>query len=243
MTKTDQTKESAGLIFRKIPKIMGLVGAIGKDRRNAIQNYAFRGIDDMYNALNEHMASEGVFCVPEVVDDKSETFQTKDGKSGYRALLTMCYTFYAEDGSFVTCTVKGEATDYSDKATNKAMSAAQKYAFLQIFCIPTEEPKDSENDSPPVPPESAVKPTGDNYTSEDYQNVDPLTGEVHENVTVPPKVEGNVVKDAYGNTQDKFGNKYIGICDICGSPTVMRKTTDGREFAGCINYKSHPPKR
>ena len=37
--------------------------------------------------------------------------------------------------------------DSGDKSSNKAMSAAQKYAFLQVFCIPTEEPKDTENDT------------------------------------------------------------------------------------------------
>ena len=36
--------------------------------------------------------------------------------------------------------------DSGDKAANKAMSAAHKYALLQVFCIPTEEPKDSENE-------------------------------------------------------------------------------------------------
>jgi hypothetical protein len=56
------------------------------------------------------------------------------------------YTFFAPDGSFVDAVVSAEAFDSGDKATNKALSAGQKYAFLQVFCIPTEEPKDSEID-------------------------------------------------------------------------------------------------
>ena len=38
----------------------------------------------------------------------------------------------------------GEAMDRSDKATNKAMSAAYKYACFQTFCIPTEGDNDAD---------------------------------------------------------------------------------------------------
>ena len=44
-----------------------------------------------------------------------------------------------EDGSKVTIKTFGEAMDSGDKATNKAMSVAYKYAAFQAFCIPTEE--------------------------------------------------------------------------------------------------------
>jgi hypothetical protein len=35
--------------------------------------------------------------------------------------------------------------DSGDKSTNKAMSAAYKYACIQSFCIPTEGDNDTEN--------------------------------------------------------------------------------------------------
>ena len=51
--------------------------------------------------------------------------------------------------------------DSGDKSCNKAMSAAQKYAFLQVFCIPTEdppsEPKDTEGQTHEVSPLSPVE--------------------------------------------------------------------------------------
>ena len=50
----------------------------------------------------------------------------------------MAYTFYAPDGSNVRAVVVGEAMDSGDKSSNKAMSAALKYALLQIFRVPTE---------------------------------------------------------------------------------------------------------
>ena len=36
----------------------------------------------------------------------------------------------------------------SDKSTNKAMAVAFKYACFQVFCIPTEEMKDPDAETP-----------------------------------------------------------------------------------------------
>ena len=47
---------------------------------------------------------------------------------------------------------------------NKAMSTAYKYALMQIFCIPTEDDKDTENSSPEPKPKAKTQtvdtPTG-----------------------------------------------------------------------------------
>jgi translation elongation factor EF-Ts len=37
--------------------------------------------------------------------------------------------------------------DSGDKATNKAMAIAMKYACFQVFCIPTEEMQDPDKES------------------------------------------------------------------------------------------------
>jgi hypothetical protein len=42
--------------------------------------------------------------------------------------------------------------DSGDKATNKAMSIAFKYACFQVFCIPTEEMQDPDAESHKVEP-------------------------------------------------------------------------------------------
>jgi hypothetical protein len=66
----------------------------------------------------------------------------------------MKFTAYAEDGSSVESVTIGEAMDSGDKSMNKAMSTAYKYALMQIFCIPTEEDKDTENQTHEVAPKS-----------------------------------------------------------------------------------------
>jgi hypothetical protein len=59
----------------------------------------------------------------------------------------MTYTFFAEDGSNIECTVMGVGMDSGDKAANKAMAIAHKYALLQIFCVPTIENDDPDKES------------------------------------------------------------------------------------------------
>lgn len=64
------------------------------------------------------------------------------------------FTFYAEDGSHIEAVTVGEGMDSGDKATNKAMAIAFKYACFQVFCIPTEEMKDPDEETPdPVVPQ------------------------------------------------------------------------------------------
>lgn len=133
-------------IHEAIPRIMAEIGVIGKGRKNVQQNYQFRGIDDVYNAAQAALIKEGVFSVPEVLNMQRDSLQSKSGGTLLYTFLTVKYTFFADDGSWVSAVVTGEGMDSGDKSCNKAMSAAQKYAFLQVFCIPTEEPKDSEND-------------------------------------------------------------------------------------------------
>lgn len=142
---------------------MSLVGVIGKDRTNTMQGYKFRGIDDMYNALNEHLSKEGIFVTSKVIEKQREERQSAKGGLLIYSILTMEFEFFAEDGSSVKSTTIGEAMDSGDKSMNKAMSTAYKYALMQIFCIPTEEEKDTEYQSPEVKKisPSPVKQTND----------------------------------------------------------------------------------
>jgi hypothetical protein len=65
----------------------------------------------------------------------------------------MRYLFVTTDGSSLEAVVYGEAMDSGDKATNKAMSAAHKYALLQTFLIPTEDVEDSDADETTAEPD------------------------------------------------------------------------------------------
>lgn len=135
-----------GKIFEAIPKIMSEVGAVGKDSVNKQQGFKFRGIDAVMNALHPALARNKVFVVPEVLQQTREERTTAKGANLIYSICKIRYTFYAEDGSYVSSVVIGEGMDSGDKATNKALAIALKYAFFQVFCIPTEEMIDPDSE-------------------------------------------------------------------------------------------------
>jgi hypothetical protein len=146
-----------GQIYTLIPKIMAEVGAIEKGRRNQAQNYAFRGIDDVFAAFQKPLAAHGVFYVPEVIEKDVTERVSGSNKTLIYTTLTIAYTFYAPDGSSVRAVVVGEAMDSADKSSNKAMSAALKYALLQIFCVPSDA-DDADAETHDIQPRQASRP-------------------------------------------------------------------------------------
>lgn len=139
-------------IYARMSAVMADIGFIAKDRKNTVQNYAFRGIDDVFAALQPCLIKHGVFFVPEVIQNDQVERPTKSGGTLIYTTLRVAYTFYAPDGSSVAAVVVGEAMDSGDKSSNKAMSAALKYAVLQIFCVPTEASEDADYHSPEPSP-------------------------------------------------------------------------------------------
>jgi hypothetical protein len=138
-------------IYEAIPAILADVEAIGKNRNNSQQGYKFRGIDDVYNAIHPLLAKHKVFPTCEIVSRELTERQTKAGSVLFYVNIKAKYTLWAHDGSHVTTEAWGEAMDSGDKASNKAMSAAYKYALFQLLCIPTEA-VDSEQDTHDVAP-------------------------------------------------------------------------------------------
>lgn len=142
--------EEPGQIFALIPQIMADIGAVGKNQENDYDHYKFRGIDDVYNAVQPAFIKHGIFCVPKLVDKTVQACLSSQGKPMMQAIITVEHVFYAPDGSSVSATTIGQAMDRGDKAANKAMSAAFKYALVETFCIPTEGDNDTENHSPEI---------------------------------------------------------------------------------------------
>jgi len=165
--------EKQELIYKKIPLIMKAVGVIAKGRQNQIQRYNFRGIDDMYASIQPAFIEHGVFCVPQVIERSREERQTKNGGVLVYTILKVRFIFYAEDGSSVDCVTVGEAMDSADKSSNKAMSAAQKYAFIQTLSIPTEGDNDTENSSHELSPKKGYVPGFGKYKGISLSSIDP----------------------------------------------------------------------
>jgi hypothetical protein len=141
-------------VYQAINKVQAAlaVEGIGKDRRNEAQNYKFRGIDDVYNALAPLLAKNGLCILPRFTERTVTERVTIKEYKGERKESALFYVTVrgefdfvcSEDGSKHTVTSFGEAMDSGDKATNKAMSAAYKYACMQAFSIPTEGDNDAD---------------------------------------------------------------------------------------------------
>lgn len=122
---------------------------IGKNRNNAQQGYKFRGIDDVYNEMAPLLSKHGLCILPRVLSRAATERTTQKGGVLFYITVEMEFDFVcASDGSFHTVKTYGEAMDSADKATNKAMSAAYKYAAFQAFCIPTEGDNDADAATP-----------------------------------------------------------------------------------------------
>lgn len=142
-------------VYQAIVKVSQALAQDGvtKSRSNAQQGYKFRGIDDVLNALSPMLTSAGLVILPRCTERNVVERQTKSGGALFYTTLKVDFDFIAaSDGSIHTVTTYGEAMDSGDKSTNKAMSAAYKYAAIQAFCIPTEGDNDADSQTHEVAP-------------------------------------------------------------------------------------------
>lgn len=147
-------------VYVAIQNVMRDIGVSGisKDRKNAQQGYAFRGIDDVYNDLNPIMVLHGLLMLPRVMSSEQVERQSKSGGVIIYTRLAVEFDFVAAiDGSKHTIATVGEAMDSADKSSNKAMAAAYKYAAMMAFCIPTEGDNDADNNTPDIKPMSKTQ--------------------------------------------------------------------------------------
>lgn len=131
------------LVYRAISAVASDLceQGIRKSKQQGSQvNYAFRGIDAVYNALAPALVKHKLLILPRCTERTSVERVSKNGGALFYITVRAEFDFVStEDGSIHTVVTYGEAMDSGDKATNKAMSIAYKYAAFQAFCIPTEE--------------------------------------------------------------------------------------------------------
>lgn len=137
-------------VYAKIATITGILAqhGIAKDRTasgGGGSSFKFRGVDDVYNALAPLLAQHRLVVVPRMVARECVERRSAKGNALFYVTVEAEFDFVsADDGSTHTARTFGEAMDSGDKATNKAMSAAYKYAAFMTFCIPTEGDPDAE---------------------------------------------------------------------------------------------------
>lgn len=134
-------------VYQAINRVQDALSKVGiaKDSKNEAQKFNFRGIDAIYNAISPLLATNCLCILPRMVNRTCEERINKNGTALFYVTVEAEFDLVsAEDGSKHTIKTFGEAMDSGDKATNKAMSAAYKYACLQAFAIPTEGDNDAD---------------------------------------------------------------------------------------------------
>lgn len=134
-------------VYQAINKVQAALSKVGisKDSRNQVQNFNFRGIDAVYNTISPLLAENGLCILPRMLSRSCEERTNTKGTALFYVTVEAEFDLVSsEDGSKHTIKTFGEAMDSGDKATNKAMSAAYKYACFQAFAIPTEGDNDPD---------------------------------------------------------------------------------------------------
>lgn len=144
-------------VYKAIAAVQGELAKVGiaKSRKNKQgEGYMFRGIDDVYAALSPLLSQHGLCVIPRVIERTCTERQSARGNPLFYVTVHAEFDFVSsEDGSKHTAATYGEAMDSGDKATNKAMSAAYKYAAFMTFAIPTEGDNDADGTTHEVQPE------------------------------------------------------------------------------------------
>ncbi|MFF4751795.1 ERF family protein [Streptomyces sp. NPDC001270] len=128
------TPADAPRVFAAIAAVMRDVMPVAKDKENQQQRYKFRGVDDAMSAMAGPMRAHGLIILPSIAAHRAE----RRGEKMTHVNITMRYHVYGPAGDCLTAEVPGEASDFADKATNKAQSAALKYLLFTLFMIPVD---------------------------------------------------------------------------------------------------------
>ncbi len=124
-----------------LSRVMEDVRAVAKNDRNNDQNYSFRGVDAVMNAVGPALRAHGVVIMPMCEQANYRDVLTSRGKPSRECTVTVRYRFYGPKGDYIEAVTPGESMDFGDKGAPKAMSVAYRTVLLQALCLPTHEPE------------------------------------------------------------------------------------------------------
>lgn len=155
------------LIYSSMAKILAEVDSVSKGKTSVGKfSFKYRGIDDVFNALHSAFAAHGVFMTQELLEHSTEVIEGRVNAQGQTSnpslhhIAKYRFTFWAIDGSSVSCVCGGECVENGDKGLGKTASYALKTCLLQTFLIPTEDDsKDPDSTNQPLPQNYSRQPT------------------------------------------------------------------------------------
>lgn len=136
-------------VASKINQVMKTVSNLSKDKQvQGGGNYAYLSEEKIVTALHNACTECGLVFAPlsmEILENREDT--TRNGGILHCTRILVTYQAIDKDeGDSMVIQALGEGSDSGDKALNKCMTAAYKYALRQTFMITTgEEEADQES--------------------------------------------------------------------------------------------------
>ena len=151
--KSEETPQQAkpSNLYQKLASITGEIGSIAKGGKNREQGYEFIEYAAVAGALRTLFAKFNIICLPSMGEREETEITTKSGAKGFHVLIHFTFTFVNGDDPSEREVINwvGEATDYGDKATNKAATAALKYCLMRTFNVSEKGDEDPDTTTPP----------------------------------------------------------------------------------------------
>lgn len=188
-------------LYQKLLKITDAVGKIEKSGRGDGLPYKFIEQSMIVAKLRPLLAEHNVMIMPETTGRKLERVETTDkygkAKVQYSSSVSMRFTVVNADKpeeKMVCEWDAGEALDSSDKASNKAVTAANKTFLMKLFNISEKDDPDAKREAvnqpeTPVANFFAAKAELTQHLTKNLQFTLPQIGERVQAVLGKPRIE------------------------------------------------------
>lgn len=126
-------------VYQRVAKVKEAIGALGKtEQMNQDGGYRYRGIEAILDNAHAALVRYGVVIAPIATEARYDTHTTRNNAVMNDCYLEVAWGVWGALGDRLDPmpVTRGEAFDSSDKATNKAHTAAFKVLLTELFAIP-----------------------------------------------------------------------------------------------------------
>lgn len=133
-------------IYQAIADVILATTTFGKDAKlETGERYGYRSHEGIVAYIRRVMTENHIVHFPQIIDARQDETTTKNGARQYHHVLQVKFDLvHTEDGSMHSVITQGESLDMSDKGSNKAMTAAEKYMYLQVFKLAGADEQDAQ---------------------------------------------------------------------------------------------------
>lgn len=199
----------------------------------AAGGYKYMRAEDICGEIGDQMALMGITMAPikvQVIAHDVLTVTRSDGSTrrDLHVLLVVTYRFLDSDSAeFIDVEAPGEGIDQSDKASNKAMTGAKKYALSQALTLRIGEDSEAADTPDKRTPASAAT------NGAAHAPASPVTTSGGAAPYTPPRASGPTISDAQGKRLYAIakGNRDLlhAVCEPYGyvqSKEILRSHYD-----------------